>query len=130
VFENRVLRRIFHSERDEVTGNGGSCTMSSFIFCTHIQISLGRSVKENEVGRVHGTCGRGKKSVQGFGGKARRKETTRKTKVYRLELGIRMDLRVSGWRDVQWIRLAQERDRWRVLVNTAMNLQVLVPPQS
>jgi hypothetical protein len=78
------------------------------------------------VGRVHGTCGRGKKSVQGFGGK----ETTRKTKVYRLELGIRMDLGVSGWRDVQWIRLAQERDRWRVLVNTAMNLRVLVPPQS
>jgi hypothetical protein len=43
VFENRVLRRIFRSERDDVTENGGSCTMRSFIICTHPQISLGRS---------------------------------------------------------------------------------------
>jgi hypothetical protein len=34
------------------------------------------------VGRACGTHGRGAKSVQGFGGKARRKETTRKTKAY------------------------------------------------
>jgi hypothetical protein len=37
-------------------------------------------VKANEVGGVFGTHGRGKKSVQGLGGKARRKETTGKTK--------------------------------------------------
>jgi hypothetical protein len=43
VFENRVLRRIFGPKRDEVTGNGGSCTMRSFIICTHPQISLGKS---------------------------------------------------------------------------------------
>jgi hypothetical protein len=34
----------------------------------------------NEVGRACGPHGRGQKSIQGFGGKARRKETTRKTK--------------------------------------------------
>jgi hypothetical protein len=46
------------------------------------QISLGKSsqVKANEVGGACGTHGRGEKSVQGFGGKARRKETTGKTK--------------------------------------------------
>jgi hypothetical protein len=32
------------------------------------------------VGGAYGTHGRGEKSVQGFGGKARRKETTLKTK--------------------------------------------------
>jgi hypothetical protein len=37
-------------------------------------------VKANEVSRACGTQGRGEKSVQGFGGKARRKETTGKTK--------------------------------------------------
>jgi hypothetical protein len=37
-------------------------------------------VKANEVGRDCGTHGRGEKSVQDFGGKARRKQTTRKTK--------------------------------------------------
>jgi hypothetical protein len=37
-------------------------------------------IKEDEVGRTCGTHGRGKECVQGFDGKARRKETTCKTK--------------------------------------------------
>jgi hypothetical protein len=43
VFEDRVLRRICGPKRDEVTGNGESCTVGSFIICTHHQIILGRS---------------------------------------------------------------------------------------
>jgi hypothetical protein len=39
----------------------------------------------------------------------------------RWEVGIRMDLRETGWRSVKWIQLAQDRDRWRALVNTMMN---------
>jgi hypothetical protein len=35
-----------------------------------------------------------------------------------------MDLREIGWDGVDWIRLAQDRDQWRALVNTAMNLWV------
>jgi hypothetical protein len=30
-------------------------------------------------------------------------------------------------RSVEWIQLAQDRDRWRALVNMVMNLQVLEP---
>jgi hypothetical protein len=37
---------------------------------------------------------------------------------------IRMDLREIGWVGVDWINLAQDRDQWRALVNTVMNLQV------
>jgi hypothetical protein len=33
-----------------------------------------------------------------------------------------MDL--IGWDDMDWIDLAQERDQWRALVNTVMNLRV------
>jgi hypothetical protein len=33
----------------------------------------------------------------------------------RWEDGIRMDLREIGWRSVDWIQLAQDRDRWRLL---------------
>jgi hypothetical protein len=29
-----------------------------------------------------------------------------------------------GWGDVDWIDLAQDRDKWRALVNSVMNLQV------
>jgi hypothetical protein len=43
VFENRVLRRIYGPKRDEVKESGESCTLGSFIICTHPQISLGRS---------------------------------------------------------------------------------------
>jgi hypothetical protein len=37
---------------------------------------------------------------------------------------IRMDLVEVGWGDVDWIRLAQDRDRWRDLVNSVLNLRV------
>jgi hypothetical protein len=29
--------------------------------------------------------------------------------------GIRMDLREIGWGSLEWIHLAQDRDRWRIL---------------
>jgi hypothetical protein len=45
----------------------------------------------------------------------------------RWEDGIRMDLREIGWGSVQWIQLAQDVDQWQALVNTVMNLRVLVP---
>jgi hypothetical protein len=41
--------------------------------------------------------------------------------------GIRMDLREIGSGSVDWIQLAQDRDRWQALVNTVMNLRVLAP---
>jgi hypothetical protein len=37
---------------------------------------------------------------------------------------IRMDLVEVGWGDVDWIGLAQDRDRWRALVNSVSNLRV------
>jgi hypothetical protein len=37
---------------------------------------------------------------------------------------IRMDLREIGWDGMDWIDLAQDRDQWRALVNTVINLRV------
>ena len=37
---------------------------------------------------------------------------------------IRMDLQEVGCGHVDWIGLAQDRDRWRTLVNAVMNLRV------
>jgi hypothetical protein len=36
----------------------------------------------------------------------------------------RMDLGEVGWGDVDWIGLAQDRNRWRALVNSILNLRV------
>jgi hypothetical protein len=41
----------------------------------------------------------------------------------RWEDNIKMDLREIGFGDVDWIHWDQDRDRWRALVNTVMNLR-------
>jgi hypothetical protein len=41
--------------------------------------------------------------------------------------GIRMDLGETGFGGVDWIRLAQDRDRWRAVVSAVMNVRVLAP---
>jgi hypothetical protein len=38
---------------------------------------------------------------------------------------IKMDLREIGWDGGDWIDMAQDRDHWRDLVNTVLNLRVL-----
>jgi hypothetical protein len=35
-----------------------------------------------------------------------------------------MDIREVGWEDMNWIELAQDRDRWLAVVNAVMNLRV------
>jgi hypothetical protein len=37
---------------------------------------------------------------------------------------IRMDLGEVGWGDVDWIGLAKDRNRWRALMNSILNLRV------
>jgi hypothetical protein len=37
---------------------------------------------------------------------------------------IKMGLRQIGWDGMDWIELFQDRDQWRALVNTMMNLRV------
>jgi hypothetical protein len=45
----------------------------------------------------------------------------------RWEDGIRMDVREIDLGDVDWMRLAQDRDRWRAVVSAVINLRVLAP---
>jgi hypothetical protein len=59
-------------------------------------------------------------------GKPEGKRKLRKPK-RRWEDGIRMDLGEIGLGGVDWIRLAEDRDRWRAFVRAVMNLQVLAP---
>jgi hypothetical protein len=43
----------------------------------------------------------------------------------RWEDGMIVDFGEIGWGNVEWIQLAQDRDRWWALVHTVMNLRVL-----
>jgi hypothetical protein len=45
----------------------------------------------------------------------------------RWEDGVRMDFREIGLGGVDWIRLAQNTDRWRAVLGAVMNLRVLAP---
>ena len=43
---------------------------------------------------------------------------------HRWEDNMKMDLQEVGCRGIEWIELAQDRDRWRALVSAIMNLRV------
>jgi hypothetical protein len=81
VFENRVMRRIFEAKRDEVTGEWRKLHNEE-LHSLYSSPDIIRQVKSRRMrwAGAYGTHGRGEKSVQGFGGKARRKEATWKTK--------------------------------------------------
>jgi hypothetical protein len=76
VFQNRVIRRIFGSKRDEVTGEWiklHSEELHYFIFLPKYYYA--DQVEEIEVGETCSTHVRVGVCIQGFNGKARRKET-------------------------------------------------------
>ena len=61
--------------------------------------------------------------TRGFGGETLGKKTTWKTQA-KMEDNIQVDLREVGGEGMDWMELAQDKDRWRALLNAAMNLQV------
>jgi hypothetical protein len=58
-----------------------------------------------------------------MGDTARRNETLGRPRRKWVE-NIKMNLREIGWGGIDWIDLARDRDQWRALVNTIMNLRV------
>jgi hypothetical protein len=45
-------------------------------------------------------------------------------KLILIKFKINLDLVEVGWSDVGWIGLAQDRNRWRALVNSILNFRV------
>ena len=75
------------------------------------------------MGEACGTYGRQKRCIQGFGGATWWKEATWRPR-RRWEDDIKMDLQELGWGGMDWVDLAQDRDRWRAVVNAVMILRV------
>jgi hypothetical protein len=71
------------------------------------------------MGRACSTKGREEECILDIGGRAGRKETIGKTMD-----NIKMDLREIKWDGMDLIDLTQDRDQWKDLVNTVMNLWV------
>ena len=79
MFENRVLMRIFGSERDEVTGSGEDYIIRGLMICLVTKYYSSDQIEENEMGGACSTYGGEERWIQGFGGEARGKEVTWKT---------------------------------------------------
>ena len=75
------------------------------------------------MGGACGAYGGGERGAQGSGGETLGKETTRETQT-QMGDNIKMDLQEVGRGCEDWMELAQDRDRWRALVGTVMNLRV------
>jgi hypothetical protein len=120
VFENRVLRRIFGPKRDEVTGEWRKLHNEElhdlYSSPSIIRITKGRRMRwAGHVARM--------------GEKKNAYRMLVATSEGRRPLGRprwldRIDLVEVGWDDVDWIGLAQDRGRWRALVNSVLNLRV------
>jgi hypothetical protein len=79
VFENRVLRRIFGRKRDEVTGEWRKLH-SEELHDLYSSPDIIRQIKPRRMGWTGHVARMGEECVHDFGGKARREESTRKTK--------------------------------------------------
>jgi hypothetical protein len=129
VFENRVLRRIFGPTRDEVTGEWRKLHNRELhnLYSSPDIIRQIKSWRMSWAGHL-ARMGEGRNLYRVLVGKPEGKRPLRRPR-RRWEDGIKMDLEEIGWGGVEWILLAQDRDRWGTVVNAVMNLLVL-PPRS
>ena len=124
VFENRVLRRIFGPKRNEVTGEWRKLHIEelSDLYSLPNNVRVVKSRRMRWVGHV-ARMGQGRGVYRVLVGKPERKRQLGRPRP-RWEHNIKMDLQEVGGGCEDWIELAQDRDRWRVLVSTVMNLRV------
>ena len=80
----------------------------------------GDKIEKNEVGGACNTCGREVRHIRDF---VRERDHLGNPGID-WEDNIKMYLQEVGCGVIYWIKLAQDRDRWRAIVNGVMNLRV------
>jgi hypothetical protein len=120
VFENRVLRRIW----DEETGEWRKLHNEELrdLYSSPSIIRIIKSRRLRCAGHV-ALMGEKKNAYRLLVGKPEGKRPLGRPRRRWVD-NIRMDLGEVGWVDVDWIGLAKDRNRWRALVNSVLNLRV------
>jgi hypothetical protein len=123
VFLNKFLWRISGPKRDEVTADWRKLHNEELHILTHPQILLGRSNQGEWGGRDTWRAWERREKYRVLVGKPEGMASLGRPR-------HRWDQNCS-WGDwpggVGWIQSAQDRDQWRALANTVMNLRVLEP---
>jgi hypothetical protein len=124
VFENRMLRKIFGTKRDEVTGDWRKLHNEELhnLYSSPSIIRMMKSRRMRWTGHVAG-MGEKRNAYRILVGKPEGKRPLGRPRLRWVD-NIKIDLRETGWDGLDWIDLAQDRDQWRALVNTVMNLRV------
>ena len=124
VFENMVLRGIFGPKRDEVTGEWRRLhneELNDFYSSPNI-VWVIKSRRMRWAGHV-ARMGEERVVYRVLVGKPEGRRPLGRPRRRWLD-NIRMDLQEVGCEYMDWIGLAQDRDRWRTLVSAVMNLRV------
>jgi hypothetical protein len=124
VFENRVLGRIFGPKRDDVTGEWRKLHNEELrdLYSSPSIIRIIKSRRMRWAGHV-ARMGEKRNACRLLVGKPEGKRPLRRPR-HRWVDNIRIDLGEVGWCNVDWIGLAKDRNRWRALVNSVLNLRV------
>jgi hypothetical protein len=118
VFENRVLRRIFGPKSDEVTGKWRKLHNEELrdLYSSPSIIRIIRSRRMRWAGHV-ARMGKKRNSYRLLLGKPEGKRPLGRPRRRWVD-NIRMDLGEVGW-----VGLAQDRNRWRAVANSVLNLR-------
>jgi hypothetical protein len=124
VFENRVLRRISAPKRDEMKEEWRKLRNEELhdLYSSPSIISIIKARTMRWAGHEART-GEKKNAYRLLVGKPEGRSPLGRPRRRSLD-NNRMDLVEVGWGDVGWIDLAPDRERWRALVNSVLNLRV------
>jgi hypothetical protein len=123
-FENRVLRRMSEPERDEVTAEWRRLHNKELnaLYSSPNIIKVIKPRTPRWAGHV-ARMGERTGAYRVVVGKPEGRRPFERP-MRRWEDNIKMDLREVGWGGMDWIDLAQNKDRWRAVVGAVMNLRV------